>query len=404
MNLRLLLLIVLLPGFASAQFLPANTPLQQAFIQATQEDKLIFILIESAGCQQCNDVADKGLQSESVQLQLKANFVALRVSPFHPDLNYIKEKYNYTTDGNIVLFLDKWGTLVHRMNMSTTDSKRYVQEITTARYRYLEADKIRESEQAALAGKMDPDKLYNLMLTRKLISLPTDDLLDQYVSQLPADSLQSITTLQRIYRMSPILNSRADQVLHQNSSLYPLAWLGIPKTEQTTIRQQIIFKSRQHAIQEKQIGKAIQVADFARSESTSRSAGDRIYHYNLMEYFKGVHDTAAYLNAAVDYYDQFNMRVNTAAIKRYDSVQFAKAMKPDAPKDTLRDSQGRMILRTRTSYTAIAPRYQQDLSYGARAFYSMTNDITYLRKALQWAAHANDFYESPYALDTYARL
>src|SRR5262245_11691840 len=115
MTLRLLLFIILLPGFACAQFLPANTSLQQAFIQSTQEDKLIFVMIESAECQQCNDVADKGLNEANLQLELKNHFVALRISPFHPDLNYIKEKYNYTSDGNNVLFLDKWGTLVPRI-------------------------------------------------------------------------------------------------------------------------------------------------------------------------------------------------------------------------------------------------------------------------------------------------
>lgn|GEM_PF-6667834 len=95
MNLRLLFLVMLLPGFASAQFLPANTSLQQAFIQATQENKLIFVMIESAGCQQSNDVADKGLQDALVQRQLKDHFVALRISPVHPDLNYTSHKHEH---------------------------------------------------------------------------------------------------------------------------------------------------------------------------------------------------------------------------------------------------------------------------------------------------------------------
>jgi thioredoxin-related protein len=120
MNTRLLLLTLLLPAFASAQFLAPDTPLQQAFIEATQKDKLIFLMIESAECQQCNDVADKALQNDSLKKDIKKNFIALRISPLHPDLNYIQEKYNYQA-GNVVLFLDKWGTLVHRMNLSTTN-------------------------------------------------------------------------------------------------------------------------------------------------------------------------------------------------------------------------------------------------------------------------------------------
>lgn len=404
MTSRLLLFILLLPVFASAQFLPANTTLQQAFIQATQEDKLIFLMIESAECQQCNDVADKGLRDESLQHQLKDHFVALRISPFHPDLNYIKEKYNYTSDGNNVLFLDKWGTLVHRMNMSTSDSKKYIREIMNATVRKMDADKIRELEQAALTGSMDLDNLYGLMLRRRAISLPTDDLLDQYISQLPADSLNSVTTLQRIYRLSPILQSKADQALRQNPSLFNQALLGIPKTEQSAIRLQIIFKSRQQAIQEKQIAKALVVADFAREGHTTKTGADRDYHYNLMEYYKGIHDTASYLNAAVNYYDQFSMQVKADFIKKQDSIRQIAQLRDNTPKDTMRDAEGRLIIRTRTTFSPNAPRYQQELSYGARNFYYMTNDVTYLRKALQWAAHANDFYESPYGMDTFARL
>jgi hypothetical protein len=60
--------------------------------------------------------------------------------------------------------------------------------------------------------------------------------------------------------------------------------------------------------------------------------------------------------------------------------------------------------RTVTSFTPTAQRYGQVLNYGARSFYKMTNDQYFLKKALQWAAYANEFYDSPYALDTWARL
>jgi len=87
MNVRLLLLTLLLPVFAHAQFLAPDTPLQQAFIQAMQQDKLIFLMIESAECQQCNDVADKAFQNDSLKNELKKNYIAIRMSPFHPYLN-----------------------------------------------------------------------------------------------------------------------------------------------------------------------------------------------------------------------------------------------------------------------------------------------------------------------------
>ena len=408
MNLRLLLLTVLLPVFASAQFLAPDTPLQQAFIEATQKDKLIFLMIESASCQQCNDVADKALQNDSLKNDLSQHFVALRISPLHPDLNYIQEKYNYN-GGNVVLFLDKWGTLVHRMNMSTSRYDTYLKECMLATMKKTEADHVRTLEKEALTGSLDIDRLYALMELRKMLSLPTDALLNQYVSQLPADSLTSLTTLKRIARMSPVLNSNADMALRKNQVLFNQAWYGLPQNERVAINNQIIFKSRQQAIADKKLSTADEVATFAKRIYTQKETGERAYHYNMMEYYRGIHDTTAYLIAAVDYYEQFQLTNNAAAIRKKDSLQM-ETFKTQIPIDNIKSSDNDPIIgtvrnvRTVTRFTPTAQHYGEILHYGARSFYLMTNDSYFLKKALQWAAYANEFYESAYALDTWARL
>jgi hypothetical protein len=408
MNIRLLLLTILMPAFASAQFLAPDTPLQQAFIEATQKDKLIFLMVESAECQQCNDVADKALQNDTLKKDIKKNFIALRISPLHPDLNYIQEKYNYQA-GNVVLFLDKWGTLVHRMNLSTTNYNKYVQECMNATMRKTEADHVRTLEKEALTGSLDINRLYALMDLRKTLSLPTDDLLNQYVSQLPADSLTSVTTLKRIASMSPLLNSNADLALRKNQDLFNQAWYSLPQAERVVINKQIIFKSRQQAIADKNISMADEVATFAKRIHTKKEAGEHSYHYNMMEYYRGIHDTTAYLIAAVDYYEQYRIITDAAAVKKQDSLRM-NTFKTQFPVENIKNSDDNPTIatirkvRTITRFTATAPRYGQVLNYGARSFYKMTNDAYFLKKALQWAAYANEFYESPYALDTWARL
>jgi hypothetical protein len=402
MSPRLLVLSLLVPVFTHAQFLAPDTPLQQAFIEATQQDKLIFLMTESGECQQCNDVADKALQDKALQQELKKNFIAIRISPFHPDLNYIKEKYNYTA-GNTVLFLDKFGTLVHRMNISTSNYNTYLQAATQATVKKTEADHIRTLELDAFTGKLDLNRLYTLLETRKRLSLPTDALLNQYVKQLPADSLTTVTTLERIARMSPVLGSSADTVLRKNRDLFNQVWATLPLNERVAINKQIIFKSRQQAIAEKQLTKAVQVASFARSTYSEKTAGEKAYHYNLMEYFQGLHDTTAFLGAAVNYYDHFLMHVNAAGIKKLDSIRKANFVK-QSPKDTIERTANRMVVRTTTTFSPAAQHYGEELHYAARSFYRMTKDNFYLKKALQWAAYANEFYESAYALDIWARL
>lgn len=415
MNIRLLLLTLLLPVFAGAQFFAPDTPLQQAFIEATQKDKLIFLMIESAECQQCNDVADKALENDLLKNDLKKNFVSLRISPLHADLHYIQEKYNHHGGGNIVLFLDKWGTLVHRMSISTTRYETYLKENMMASQKKTEADHARTLEKEALTGSLDITRLYALIELRKTLALPTDELLNQYVSQLPADSLTTLTTLQRIARMSPVLNSNADIALRKNQELFNQAWHGLPQKERVAINNQIIFKSRQLAIADKKLSKAIAVATFSKTVHTGKVAGDNAYHYNMMEYFRGILDTAAYLKAAVDYYEQYQMTVSAAAMKKRDSLQMADMGMKQFPKDTIRrlsnnnsNSDTVTVKRiTRVSTITFSPtsqHYGEALHNGARSFYMMTNDNFYLKKALQWAAYANEFYESAYALDIWARL
>jgi hypothetical protein len=391
-----------MPVFTSAQFLDPDTPLQEAFIEATKQNKLIFLMTESADCQQCNDVADKALQNEALKNDLKKNFIAIRISPFHPDLNYIKEKYNYTA-GNTVLFIDKWGTLVHRMNMSSSDYNKYVRATMYASLKKTEADRTRTLELDALTGKLDLNRLYALLELRKSLSLPTDDLLNQYVKQLPADSLATVTTLQRIARMSPVLGSGADTVLRKNRELFNEVWAGLPLNERIALNKKIIFKSRQQAIAEKQLTKAVRVAAFARSTYSEKKAGEKAYHYNLMEYFQGLHDTAAFLGAAVNYYDHFQMQVDAAGIKKQDSIRMANLLQ-HAPKDTIERTGNRTRVVTTTRFSSTAQHYGEQLHYAARCFYRMTKDNFYLKKALQWAAYANEFYESAYALDIWARL
>ncbi|OQP61829.1 hypothetical protein A3860_30655 [Niastella vici] len=409
---RLLLLTLLLPAFTRAQFLAPETTLQQALVQATREDKLIFLMIESDQCQQCNDVAGKALQKNDLKDELKRNFIALRIPAFHPDRNYIKDKYNYI-GGNVVLYLDKWGTLVHRMNMSTTAATIYLYESKRAYLNEIQADYIRSLEQDALAGKMESDKLYELMEARKTLSLPIDEHLDQYVKQLPADSLTSISTLQRIARMSPLLGSNANSILRNNQELFNQAWYALPEKDRITINNQIIIKSRHQAISEKNVAKAEVVAKFAAltysgAIFSGKPPVNKAYHYNLMEYFRGANDTAAYLNAAVNYYELYQMPVNATAIKKKDSLKMAELKKDPVRnisiRDTLEWTETRKVFTTTTRYTPTAQHYGEELHYAARTFYRMTNDTIYLKKALQWAAYANEFYESAYALDIWARL
>ncbi len=41
------------------------------------------------------------------------------------------------------------------------------------------------------------------------------------------------------------------------------------------------------------------------------------YSYSMMEFFRNMKDTAAYLKAAVDYYERFHMKISADSVKRW---------------------------------------------------------------------------------------
>jgi hypothetical protein len=258
----------------------------------------------------------------------------------------------------------------------------------------------------ALAGKLTTGQIYELIYKRKALTLPIDALLDQYVSQLPQDSLNSIFTIKRIAKLSPVLRSKADSAMRKNTALFNELWNSFNISDRATIIQDITFKTRLQAIAEKNVSKAREAAQFARLSIGDKARGEKAYYYTLMELFKNTHDTAAYLRSAVDFYERLLKDVNAAGIKKQDSTRMALFAQKQAslrPSNDTAGLNGHIILRSTYNITE-SNSYSQMLNDGARSFYNMTKDPAYLKKALLWAANANQFYESPYVLDTRARL
>jgi hypothetical protein len=223
---------------------------------------------------------------------------------------------------------------------------------------------------------------------------------------LPADSLNSISTIKRIAKLSPILRSKADSAIRKNAALFNEGWNSLNMGDRATISKDITFKTLQQAIAEKNLSKAREAAQFAKLAITNKASGEKAYYYNLMEFFKNTNDTAAYLRSAVDFYERLLKDVNAAEIKKQDSTRtalYAQNQSSARPSNDTAGLQGHIILRPTYNITE-ANNYSRMLNDGARSFYNMTKDPVYLKKALQWAANANQFYENPYVLDTWARL
>lgn len=395
--------VLLSPVYAFTQFLAADATLEEAKKTATDKSKPIVLLMAAADCGECNSVAEKSLQNNALHQLLDNDFVVLQISPDHEDRQYIQHTYNYR-DGNIVLFLDAQGTLIHRMNRSTTRYQEYIDECKKALQQQSVGEDMRVLEKAGLEGKLNDEELLTLIKRRKTVGLTTDKLLELYTTRIPVDSLYTIPVLQEIARLSPVLQSEADKALRKDMDLFKQAWYRIPLQERIMINQQIIQKSLACAIQQKNAGLAYRAAGFARETNDNRIAGAKSYDFTLLQYFHSTGDTKTYLRRAIAFYDGYYMSMSQDSICRQDSLLLEKSLKNVEGRDTLIRTRTTMTVRKTVSMSGLAQSVCQNLNRAARDVYNMTQDTVYLRKALNWAAYASTLYASSEAMDIYARL
>ena len=171
----------------------------------------------------------------------------------------------------------------------------------------------------------------------------------------------------------------------------------MPLAQRVNINNRIIHKSMKKAIEERNESFAYRVAAFARNTNDNNTqAGIKAYDMNMLNYYRETNDTMNYVARAIHYFDNYFMTVNPDSIKRKDSLRLSPQL--------LTGAGNAMITKKMISYAPIAQNFTRELNNGAWSFYTMTRDSLHLKKALQWAKRANEFFDSPEAMDTYARL
>jgi len=295
------------------------------------------------------------------------------------------------------LFVANDKSLIHSFPMTTTFAAEYKKQVDMFFDKAGESIKIAELEKEYKSGNKSTGIIELLLLKRKSLNLETESLLDEYVTLLPEDSLKSETTLLFIAQMAPSIGTKADNLLRKNFNVFNKAWYSMPMEQRVNINNRIIYKSMKKAIEEKNESLAYRVATFARNTNDKNpQAGIKAFDMNMLNYYRETNDTINYLVRAIYYYDRYYMIVNADSVKRIDSLR----QNPQSV--TL--AGGTMITKKMITYAPIGQTFTRELNNGAWSFYKMTSDPLHLKKALQWAKRANDFYDSPEAMDTYARL
>jgi hypothetical protein len=398
--LTLCIALFSIPCFSQVSFYNGN--FRQAMDKAAAEGKFVLVQLESPTCEQCNDVANKGFENKELATRLEESFVSIKIDGNHTDRSQIFEAYHLQPKTFGSLFLDNNGTLLHSFLKTTTFSKDFLKQVDITFEKAGEVLQISRLEKEYKNGNRSYGFLELLIQKRRSLNLATDSLLEEYVAVLPADSLQSIKTLVFIAQMAPMLDSKADRALRSNQALFNRAWYSMDAPTRVRINNLIIYKGISKAVSEMNEKFAMRTASFAQATNSNPMAGAKAYDTNMLRFYDETKDTTNYFRKSIAYYERYLLTVTPDSIKRSDSMNLQRMM-ASAKKDTTMEN-GKIRTTARVSYAPAVQRFSSELNNGAYNFYTRTNNPYLLSIATEWAKRALEFYESPEALDTYARL
>lgn len=376
--------------------------LDEALVKAQKQNKIVLIQVAAKDCDMCNQVFRTAFEKATLKQKTTSDCICILVSADQKLWKTMQKAYN-TREGGVTLFVDEKGTLIHRYNGTSSNADIYVENINRAKAKLGNAGIYRNMEKSYQDGKRNAELMEAFLVQRNNLGLEIDSLLDEYALSLPVDSAKSRRPLSFIARLAPVLGSPADKVLRKNVSLFNQVWLSLEQQERVAINNNIIRKSKQIAVANRDINAAYRVATFAGSTHYDVNTAQRAYDQNMIDFFRETRDTVQYLQYATAFYDDYLMTISVDSIKKIDSLKMRQAA-ANMQGDTLRSGANAFAVRKSITFSPSTQMYANQLTIAARTLYGFTKDFTYLQKALEWIKRADEFYESPAAIDLYARL
>ena len=390
--------VKIIPGFSQT--------LEEVFEQAKIENKLIMLVVESKECFNCNEIIRSGLSAPSIQKKLKKDAIVLFVSKIPEEI--VKPEFLYTISFKFygVIYLDGYKNIIHAYSGST--SSYYFHE-----YKLKEAIKERKKEKNNLAelsanyytGNKSFCETYTLI--EKIVNKglnPKQWLVDTLTQIAPAESTRSLMFLQFLCKTAPEIGSITEKYLYQNPDNYQMAWWRMPADTRIRLNTQMASKSLEKAINQNDknyvVGASYSIAN--RYSQNGTPAWQAVRTATLLTYFREVKDTTYYLAMAKAYFDSY-LNLNVDSILKIDSAYKDQIRKETEQNKRLYNSSVIASFKV-TDYQTQAMKYAGLLNSGAWTNYTFSKNLKHLNDALKWAKKANEFFEAPECMNTYARI
>ena len=393
-----------LPGFLQAQGIVFEQGTwDDAIKKAKKQKKLLFLQFDKPSCGSCSEVAAVAFTSPLLREKFALNFISFRTNGDSGIGKQLAEKLEVDCIPSAI-YLDTDENPLARFCGTTSFDRAYLEKAEEAITKNREHP-LQPLMEAYQKGNRSSGFMRNYIERRREMGLSTNELLDDYVKQLPTDSLHSAGLLRFIFEQGPVVGSKADSIFHLNYSRIDSLYRAVGWNKAVELNNRIVNNSLRKAIKEKNLQLANRTAIFRQGTyQQDYKAGMAAQEWVMMRYYRGAADTLHYLQLASHYYDTQFMTARVDSIQKLDELDTQRRMRGEMsmtngnPKPTTKTGQ-----LTFTAYPN-TQRYVSALNQAAWEFQELTRDSAYLQKALTWSKRSLEFREDGSLMDTYAHI
>lgn len=413
---RLLTLLIIFPFISLAQNISNVKAFSEAIALSKTYSKPTLLIIEFPLENNAYINAKNVIRNPQLVKLMNENFIVFETTIHDPSIKHLVSKYNINTYPTF-LFINESGEPFMQETGFSPIIDQYISMINQA---------IKKKDEKPLSilekeYRAEPNNnlvLKQLISTRKSLNIVDNAaLIEKYVATLPPEDLKSYETVLFILEAGPYADGEAFKIAFSDKKLVQKIYQTSTAGAFSKIRSRITDNTLKNAIKTKNIEQAKAVANYLK-DLAGPVYGHKNYSSTLIGYYKGVGDTANFLNNAVDFYDVNFMSLSDEDIaKRQQSYLHSEILKTlpfstptitKTKKDSIEIAAVGIPKKTiSTSIVAVNSGnfYASTLNNIAWDFYKTgTKDNHYLTKAMNWSRRSIELQPSANYYDTLAHI
>ncbi|MFD2515713.1 hypothetical protein ACFSRY_17705 [Pontibacter locisalis] len=355
--------------------------------------------------------SNSGLTDPQVTKVLNKEFVNFEATFGSADSKLLARKYSIT-EFPTYLFLNPDGALVHRVARNSTNPQYYLHHINLFKSKRTGENNLSYYQQEYERGRRDRAFLKKYMLLQKDLGINvSQDLLEEYVNQLPVSMADSFPEVVFIHEFGPVVDSKAIKFARLNGEMVNKLYKTLPLAQRVAINNKIIGNTSRQAIEHNDRALALKGASFARGTwGNDYRKAQRTYDNNMLRFYGATNDTANHLLSLITYYDRYYMPVSVDSVEKMmvgeEALRETNREKHEEdikaiPKGTTRETQ----TVVRISKSSPSQSFYSNLNNAAYQVYlSGTTNEAYLNRAMAWSKRTISESPKPAYYDTFAHL